>query len=1494
VADGNEHRTVDSAHERRADHAGGEALAGRRAGGAREVPSARQIDGGGTSLAAHAPELPRDVASDLRIHTSAEASRASRLLGAHAFSVGRDLFFSKASDARADSPVLAHEVGHAVQGGTELETLPSPDVEIPPFLIASMTDAELTELEGTAETLYSTTSSKQAPVIWANVAAIHREMRKRGLPIKLLAAAQTTTIAGDQGSAAEVASLQMMIDVLLQELALKFGDPASTNLVAWLKNERTVIANIAQSAVLHEGDLLEDMMKGLEQVLLVRAAVPETASADSATALAQRGVTQAIKDVLDELQTPLRGEALKGLLDKLDAFTDAYSATLVRALVDTRARVALAPSSPGDEEPTPAFKNDDAFINGFQWDGKIYFGALWDQLATFQHEKQDWLDDVTKLAAPAATDPVEKRLAFMKDHEAGLDKTLKRGGTIVLLGAALAIGRSYMAVMTEATDLVVWQDVANAQIVRDVAVKLAKALEAGNFDELDSLQRRLNSAVGAMHDRFENAKDYLSKVDTMMKISVILASLFTGGQASAMAMGTEATAFGTSALTTGTLLRGALAFSLVSQATTIAMTGKVPSLGEMALQTGMDVVTMGMMHAVNLRLGGIYGSAAAVPVGVKVTAEFTTMWAWSTSVGFAMQALDPKAKKQSLAGLALDSVKHTLIGFAAMGVVHKASELPTFDASAPDPVLAAKRAAAVARYDQLRFEGKALDAEYQKIMDAEDSKGLEDIVKRVEKWYGAIDGSLAELAEAGLWDEAGAKALSAELKTDVASIRNARDAVRLGLRATSGRTIAYSGEVRNAEMFLRRLKATGGIKDYAPIERGGMYRVTQADGTTAIWYPEGGATEAGRGVDFASQYLLDAHPELPPESAAHVMEALNSAPGADIGKLIDRIASPSGQKVLTWLSHPETAAALKASARGGELVGFVLANDSLQALLETSGKDLVTWNDMPFEEIYGGRDGDKLDRLVRDVMSYRGSLAGDLATVKTVFAELRNTKPADSFSAQAPMGIYDPANPPALGAQDYMRQYLQQNKLQGELSMVELGTGTWFLRTQDGKLVDGFFFAKGATVPTVVDIASAVTTLEAAKAELAADPTQKEAIAKRVAPALKQLEFLRGVRGIDDAHINELLDAFESRPATAPVEVKPADPAPAPPPEIVPVTTKKVRSKARDEILGQASRMGLLDAKTVPAELTALEKWNPGDPTTAPPDVEAALAAARTLLASELARGVKAAKEYYGAGNTKKIRAEFATEAQADEALRLAFGKHERTMEMMHGMALTTRPVPGEIASAIPLEKIFSNAPTARDARLAFEVYGRLRDAGIPGADRLMRDMAKTPSAFRGGMYTLRAIANDTIKIEDVESLEVKESTNYEVDGEVEEVVRHHDVVLKDKTTIEMKAWTRFLADKVAYQFGKDAVLRTRKFTAPEGLKDARWIFEKLPIVTEGDPPRTRTMTEAEARKAILEAMEKGVRDWGARMNLDDADIRNVIKALRGNASTIINISRFE
>jgi hypothetical protein len=63
------------------------------------------------------PRFGRDL-SDVRIHTGHDASRSARALGAHAFTVGRDIVFGEgqyAPQTESGKQLLAHEVVHTLQ-----------------------------------------------------------------------------------------------------------------------------------------------------------------------------------------------------------------------------------------------------------------------------------------------------------------------------------------------------------------------------------------------------------------------------------------------------------------------------------------------------------------------------------------------------------------------------------------------------------------------------------------------------------------------------------------------------------------------------------------------------------------------------------------------------------------------------------------------------------------------------------------------------------------------------------------------------------------------------------------------------------------------------------------------------------------------------------------------------------------------------------------------------------------------------------------------------------------------------------------------------------------------------------------------------------------------------------------------------------------------------------------------------------------------------------
>ena len=59
------------------------------------------------------PRFGRDL-SHVRVHADAQAAASARLVGARAYTVGRDIVFG-AEQSAADRPLLAHELAHAIQ-----------------------------------------------------------------------------------------------------------------------------------------------------------------------------------------------------------------------------------------------------------------------------------------------------------------------------------------------------------------------------------------------------------------------------------------------------------------------------------------------------------------------------------------------------------------------------------------------------------------------------------------------------------------------------------------------------------------------------------------------------------------------------------------------------------------------------------------------------------------------------------------------------------------------------------------------------------------------------------------------------------------------------------------------------------------------------------------------------------------------------------------------------------------------------------------------------------------------------------------------------------------------------------------------------------------------------------------------------------------------------------------------------------------------------------
>ncbi len=1435
------------------------------------------------------PGLAPESAAALRVHTSRDARNAARAFGARAFALGNHLFFARSEDASAGSSILAHEAGHAVlDGGVgRLERYVDPTLEtLWPEDLTWETDADLLSMEQAAVDALALLDDPERERLFTNLAHIQGELRVRGLPIQRVGFARTTTDLTQWATEQETLALQVMIDLLITLAEEEFTALARAELVAWLEQERSLLPRLRHDAVLAEGDLLEAMFDALTAVAAVRAAVPQTPSAAASVAEAQRSVDVAIMRALEDLHTSLREQRLRELDAAVQTFVDAYSSSLIGQLAQAKIEV----------EATPSFGRDDDFIGGYARGNQIYFGASWDELGAYQVKKEWLLQDMLRLAAPDAAAPLATRIQFLSEHEAALRTYLSRAQAIVLLARAFEMGRGFMSILTSATDQITWSDVADAIDLRERVVRrLGANLDTPTQEQLSEIQAALSNIGDDMYARFEETRQYIERVNTALQFVTMVASLYGGGLAMRAALGPAAANIGTRALTASQLVRGSLAFTWGSSLTTMALTGQVPTWQELLLQAEMDLATFGLMHVVNLRLATAFGSPTAVPPLVRASAEFATLWAWSTAVAVGSQLLSGNSITAAQARqIASESAMHTAMGFAAMGVAHHIAAAPAMARTAsPDPALEAARRVAFEEYERVRADGLALETEIRAAAErGEGDLRLDSAMRRAEGWYGSFSRAIDGLAHAGVVDIAGAEAIKLQTRSQIDNVRSVRDANRLGLRATSDSTVAFSGAARNLELYLSRQQRLGAIEGYAPTGRSGMYRVTLRDGSHSYWYPEGGTVEAQRGADFAAQYLADAYPELSVPARGRVMAALGEVPGANVGTLIAGLTGPNGRALVEFLSAPAAGEVLATSSRGGEVLAFALEDASLRVRLAAEGADLVRWNDLPYEQIYGRRDARAFASLLSDVAAQRGSLSATAEQRSLTFGRLRDGAEASGFSRHEPTTIRAPG-PRQLEASDHMRTLIRERGLAGEFRSARRDDGHWFFQVVDGVVERAFQFAPGASAPVEIDVAAARATLQSAVDSAGREPERAAAILAAARPTAERIAPLRELRGLSLSTEIGLIDRV--LPVTAIAVVPAVERAPAPEPSaepLVAVTTRGRLAARRAEVLGRARRMGLLDAAVTRPELDALTSWNPRDATTAPADPAGALASAESLLETEVARATRQARRNLGARTYDALRAEFADATSADEAMRLVHGRHHVTRDVIRGLAYASQAPPaGEAGVTIRAERIFELAPSARDARLALETFARLRDAGIPGAHRLLSDMVASRSSFRGGLFTLRAIADGRIPIGEVATLELPATMTVEVNGVPVEIGRRYDVVLTSGERVEMKSWTRWFPDTIRSQFGRDAVLATDNFRNPGALREIRWIFEDLPTVTEGTPPRTRRMTDAEARSAVLAQMEAGIRDQGAALGKSAREIERAIETLRAHQRRIINIA---
>lgn len=305
----------------------------------------------------------------------------------------------------------------------------------------------------------------------------------------------------------------------------------------------------------------------------------------------------------------------------------------------------------------------------------------------------------------------------------------------------------------------------------------------------------------------------------------------------------------------------------------------------------------------------------------------------------------------------------------------------------------------------------------------------------------------------------------------------------------------------------------------------------------------------------------------------------------------------------------------------------------------------------------------------------------------------------------------------------------------------------------------------------------------------------------------------------------------------------------------------------RRAILERAERTGISDPT-----IDRLRGMNIGSRRT-----EKALAEADALIAAaERTGGAKidaAAKAAYKARTgTKGVGATGMEEARADalsgtsdvevgEALLAFKGLRELTPAAIRG-AIWARRAGLDLRGFAEASK---GHPVA-ERNFALETYGRLKDARVAGADKVLAEMGTGRGKWTGGMWALEYVRYGP-GIEKIDQMEM----HVEVDG----VVRRVDVVLKDGPNVELKNWGEWdrYREGFLFQFVKD--VQQGRFD-PALFKQQRYVFRE-------PAPAPLKEIRAQMRQRLATALDAEV--TAKRMTSDQA--KDVLGAFDGETDLV-------
>ena len=1413
----------------------------------------------------------------VRIHTSPQSDIRARMLGAEAVTVGNDILFAAGRYSPDTDPgrrLLAHELTHAAgqaQKGRAVVQRSADEVlrmTVTPGYANAMPDGEIGEAIGllSGQLAGLDAASLEARTSLENLLLLAQEAEDRNLPAAADAYRALQQHGGALAAPADVADLETTIDVVVAMLTERF-EPVSGPAVQRLRRLRGRLGFTPAQLVPALRSRLNATMHAVDELAAIRRLTPDkpptvvfdwtdlrgwtyayTASERAGELLAS--LNAAAGAVWSGSDERLHRDALAAKERYLDAFTAnfAYSIYAAGKALPTESSV-----------PNSSFFASDLKVSPHMWKGHP---DTWNRFGADLGLIRAGFDELGDLSGLAAA-PVDQRLRFMLEQgDKGL-LLLRRAHAVQLAYGAIgyAAGVRYETYHRYQMN---WDDAdLDGALVKlaDLALDQVE-LEGGPDDEaLSALQSRLQGRITQAVERFEQLQRLDKAVEWAANIVSILAGaalmrwtigalIKAGGWIAGRAVAPAAVRFvvGSLAFTTGsTIVRGGL-------------TGRWPGAGELATQAGLDLATLGLLrgahilvgafYAPTLTAGGIRTGMATAPSAVMHGATFIVLWGWATTLALVETegALDAVTVIKTVA----KAGARTAVDLAVLHFAGRLMETPSV------PRSTALDATITRQWEAARAQARSVGTRISEwIRSAErDPTTIRELVREGQDAVLRIRELIGRMTEAsGGLTPAERTALDGEVGRQLRMLENLRQAATLGIEQVAETAYRYRGSVEEIETYLQRLQRDGVVADVTRTGRGGVLEVRFGDGSLAWFYPQGGRVSTSidiSGQDVVTETVDRAAPGVPAATRSRAVAHLRSLPPGEAGRIVGLLDTGAGNALIAWLGRLDAGRAMRSSApfptagRIRELLADPASAEKILALRPTDVQ--AWWEARPQADM-------SLTAFVehlRALEAYRGSLQLDDPTQAASIAarfgqavEVRTLVPSGPSTG--------PSMGPSIGAaptpgtatrtstqlRQRISQYLAAHGQAGE-RLLEWRTGseTWVVKLVDGRPDRAWRFGDGPDLllseePLASQLESIRSAVEDAESIATMDRVRASERLRSVEALVRRLDPLRHTRDERLRDVRALLDrAQPERFATVTL------PIPFGPP-----TRPEALGRRRDAVLARAERMGLPRSESEAGSqairlairaVNVLRARNPRGATL--PETLAAIEAEADRAESAMDRvsvdALDRTTRRLGPDVIRRVRrgslAEL-TDSQVGDVLEALRSRRDLGEGELRGFLHAAYPPPG--VRPVSVDRVIDQAPSVAERSRAMDTFGRLVDAGLPGAHEVLRGMVGSRTSWRGGLFALDILRHHT-GVQDVLALEVRETAPDPL--RPREIVRIYDILRRTgRSVVELKDWSHWFEETLRShtgsdrrsQFEREVLLRTSNLANPRGLLQLHWIF---------------------------------------------------------------------